>query len=120
MEKEDMKAAVAEAVTLCVARFEVAEPELELATWVTATPGGELRTTLVRTKDEVIGMVDVPVEWRPVLGYRRIEIDFSDPNREPQVRVMGGDDFDDPAVCTIATGVYRDGRMVWNRQRKAS
>lgn len=54
------------------------------------------------------------------LHARRIEIDFSDPEADPKVRVMGGDDFDDPRVCTIGTGVYRDGKIVWDKRKKAS
>lgn len=74
----------------------------------------------MRDDGQVIGLVDLPESWRPVLGYRRIEIDFSDPEADPKVRVMGGDDFDDPRVCTIGTGVYRDGKIVWDKRKKAS
>lgn len=121
MDKEAMKRAVAEVVSLCVQRHEVADDELEMAVWNTPyADGAQLRTTLVRNGSQVVGMVDLPEQWRPVLGFRRIEIDFSDQAREPKVRVIGGGEFDDPDTCTIATGVYRDGRMVWNPKRKAS
>lgn len=122
MSKEQRKKIALEAVALCVDRFERLmrpEPEMEVVTFRRSLGEGEAETmtmTLVRTKEEVMGYIDLPEAWKEELGYWHISVEFTDPD-VPVVSVYSGDYYVPDAVA--ATGRFETGKVVWNRAKKA-